>query len=201
MASILRPKIGAIQIAIVAMSTAIYTVLGVFAAGFTIVPGVTAFYTPEAFIMPAVMWFGVWGALGAFFGSILFSPFYGYGYLIGFLFGFPDMLSAVVAGIILRKLKIDLTLKNKRSFILWILIAAILGPLCEALTGLPVYIWNGWYTPQFAYTIGLAIWLFGDITAVAVIGTILMRVLSKYMIRTPLYHKGFISREGFEQKA
>jgi len=198
--SVIKPRIGAMQIAIVAMSSAIYTVLGVFAAGFTIVPGVTIFYTPEAFIMPAAMWFGVWGALGAFFGTILFSPFFGYGYLIGLLFAFPDMLSALIAGIALRKLNIDLGLRDKRSFGLWVLFAGTLGPLAEAITGLPVYIWNGWYTVEFAYTYGLAVWFVGDITAVVIIGTILMRVLSKYIMKTSLYHKGFVYRETFTEK-
>jgi integral membrane sensor domain MASE1 len=183
------------EIAIVAMSTTIYTVLGTLAAGFYIVPGVTVFYLPEAFIMAASMWFGVWGCLGAFFGSILFGPFVGIGYLIGLEFGLPNMSSSIVAGLVLRKLRMDLSLKDKKSLALWLLFAAGLGPLVEAVVGLPVYVFNGWYTWEFAYTWGLAVWLIGDVTAVAVVGTILMRVLSKYMIKTALFHKGFIHRE------
>jgi integral membrane sensor domain MASE1 len=177
------------------MSSAVYAVLGAFAAGFYVVPGVTIFYMPEAFIMAASMWFGIWGCLGAFFGTILFSPFAGFGYLVGLAFGLPNMSSSVVAGLVLRKLAIDLKLKDKRSFVLWILFAALIGPAVEAITGLPVYIMNGWYTWQLAYTWGFAVWMIGDISAVAVVGTILMRVLSKYVMKTPLFHKGFIYRQ------
>jgi hypothetical protein len=187
-------RVGAIEIALVAMCTAIYTVLGIFAAGLTVVPGVTAFYTPDAFLMPASIWFGMWGSLGAYFGSILFSPYYGYGYQIGAAFGIPDMLSGVVAGLALKRLNIDISLRDKRSFALFVLFAVFLGPIVEALTGEIVYVAIGWQTLSFAYTVGIAVWLFGDFTAVGVIGVILMRVLSKYIQRTPLYHRGYFRR-------
>ncbi|MDH2902024.1 MAG: hypothetical protein PXY39_13730 [archaeon] len=187
-------RVGAIEIALVAMCTAIYTALGIFAAGFTVVPGVTAFYTPDAFIIPASIWFGVWGSLGAYFGSILFSPYYGYGYQIGAAFGIPDMLSGVVAGLALRRLNIDFSLRDKRSLALFAVFAVFLGPIVEALTGEIIYVAIGFQTLSFAYTIGIAVWLFGDFTAVGVIGVILMRVLSKYVQRTPLYHRGYVRR-------
>jgi len=180
------------------MSTAVYTVLGAFASGISVIPGMTLFYTPAAFIYVATMWFGVWGLLGALFGSILQGPFYGYGYLIGMLFAGPDMLGALIAGIALRRkiLNFDLTLKDKKSLGLWILFAAIIGPAAEAVTGTPFFVYPlGWYTPEFAATYGVVAWWVGDFTAVVIIGTILMRALSRYMVKTSLYHKGFVYRE------
>jgi integral membrane sensor domain MASE1 len=188
-------QFGAKQIAIVAMSSAIYTVLGVFAASLLIIPGLPLFYAPEGFIVPATLWFGVWGALGAFFGSILFSPFYGYGYTVGTLFAIVDMIVPLVAGYSLRKLKIDISLKNKRSFVYFVLFGCLINVVLEALVGVYVSYSVGFYTLIFAYTYGLASWFVGSFTGTLVIGGILLRALSSYFIRSPLYHESLLPRK------
>jgi integral membrane sensor domain MASE1 len=198
---IMKPRIGAQEVALVAMSAAIYYALAVVASVIMIIPGVTLFYYPEATAMVTVMWFGIWGALAAWIGTILLSPFYGYGYPIGAMFGFFSFYGPLIAGIILRKLHIDLTLKDKRSFIWWILIAAVIAPAIEGAGGVLVFILEGWYTWQFAYTYGWFLWWFGEVTAVGIIGTILMRVLSKFIMRSSLFHKGLIYRESAEEES
>jgi len=189
-----KKRIGATEIAILAMATAIYTVLAMLNAGFTIA-GLALIYVPYAFAVVAAMWFGVWGAMGAYFGTVLMSPFWGYGYPIGAVFGVPDVLSPIIVGLALRKLSIDPTLRDKRSFFLWILIGALVAPSIEALTAMPVFIALGWYTPQYAFTYGYALYVCGDALGLIIVGTILMRALSGYMTKTSLYFKNFIYRQ------
>ena len=86
-------RIGSREIVIVALCSALYAGLGILGAIFTFAPGgVTLFYLPEIFILPAAIWFGVWGMLGAGFGTLLFSPYFGYGFLPGLLVAAADLL-------------------------------------------------------------------------------------------------------------
>jgi len=177
------------------MSSAIYTVLGTFAASVQIIPGLPMFYAPEGFIVPATLWFGFWGALGAFFGSILFSPFYGYGYTVGTLFAIVDMIVPLVAGYCLRKLKIDISLRDKRSLAYFVAFGCVVNVLLEALIGVYVSYSVGFYTLIFAYTYGLLAWFVGSFTGTLVIGGFLLRALSSYFIRSPLYHESLLPRK------
>src|SRR5437870_2606084 len=132
----LRGRVGAIQIVIVALCSAIYAVLGIAGASFTVAPGgIVIFYLPAIFIYPAAIWFGVWGVLGAFFGTLLFSPFFGYGFALGLSFAVVDMVSPTVVGLAQRSLRIDpAVVTSRRAFALFAL-AVIVGAAIDAAVG------------------------------------------------------------------
>ncbi len=189
-----KRRFGAIQLVIIAVSSALYAVLGIASATFAIAPGgITLFYLPDAYIVPASMWFGVWGALGAFFGTLLFSPFFGYGYLLGLAFAVIDISSPLIAGFMLRLFKVDASLRDKRSLGLYFAFGVILNGLVESLLGSVVMVAVGWYS-WTTVAFPALVWFTGVVSSTLIISPILLRVLTPFLSRTRLFHRGFVSR-------
>jgi len=188
-------KFGALEIIIIALSSAIYAVLGVISASFVIVPGLPLFYMPEGFIIAATLWFGGWAGIGAFFGTLFASPFYGQGYDLGVLYGLADLIVPFVGAILLRKLKVDIGLRNAKSFILFIIFGSIVNVIIEAFVGNLVSYAVGFYTLEFAFTVGVFTWFTGSFTGTAVIGGILLRALTPYFEKSPLYSPVLFKRK------
>ncbi len=187
-------SIGARQIVIVALSSAIYAVLGIAAATFSLAPGgISVFYFPAIFIYPAAMWFGVWGVLGAFFGSILFSPFFGYGFLVGVIYGVVDMISPAAVGILTRVFRVEPRIPTGRDYLLFAL-TVLIGASIEAVIGGVVTNGVGLISPD-AIPFTSFVWWTGEITAGWLLAPILLRVLTPYFQRTGLYHPKFLSAQ------
>lgn len=188
-------KFGALEVIIIALSSAVYAVLGVVSASIIIVPGLPLFYAPEGFILPATLWFGGWAGLGAFFGTIFASPFYGQGYDLGVLYGLCDLIVPFVGAIAIRKLKADIGLRNAKSFVIFVVFGTVVNVLIEAFFGNLVSYAVGFYTLQFALTAGLFAWFTGSFSGTLVIGGILLRTLTPYFEKSPLYSPVLFKRK------
>jgi hypothetical protein len=188
-------KFGALEIIIIALSSAIYAVLGVISASIIIVPGLPLFYAPEGFIIAATLWFGGWAGIGAFFGTLFASPFYGQGYDLGVLYGLVDLIVPFVGVYLIRKFKADIGLRNVKSFIVFIIFGTVVNVFIEAIFGNLVSYSVGFYTLSFALTVGIVTWFSGSFTGTLVIGGILLRALSPYFEKSPLYSPVLFKRK------
>jgi MASE1 protein len=187
-------KFGALEVIIIALSSAIYAVLGVLSASFVVVPGLPLFYAPEGFILPATLWFGGWAGIGAFFGTVFASPFYGQGYDLGVLYGLCDLVVPFVGAFLIKKFKADIGLRNIRSLAIFVLFGTIVNVIIEAFFGDLVSYGVGFYTFAFAMTIGIATWFVGSFTGTLVIGGILLRALTPYFEKSPLFSPTLFKR-------
>jgi len=190
-----RRVIGAREVVIMALCSAIYAVLGIAGAVFSIAPGgVTLFYLPAIFIIPAGIWFGVWGVLGALFGTLLFSPYFGYGFALGGALAVVDLASPGITGIATRVLKVDPVLRQLRSYITYAVIVLVAAAV-EAIVGTLVLWKAGLYSPG-AVPFGMLVWWTGDITAALILSPILLRVLTPFFKRSGLFHASFFGGQG-----
>ena len=194
-------KFGALEVIIIALSSAFYAVLGVASASVIIVPGLPLFYAPEGFIIAATLWFGGWAGIGAFFGTIFASPFYGQGYDLGTAYGLVDLIVPFVGVYALRKLKIDIALRNVKSFALFVVFGTVINVAIEAFFGNLVSYGVGFYTLEFALTVGVFTWFVGSFTGTLVIGGILLRALSLYFEKSPLYSPVLFKRKTVRTEA
>ena len=190
-----RIKFGALEVIIISLSSAIYAILGVISASITIVPGLPLFYAPEGFILPATLWFGGWAGIGAFFGTILASPFYGQGYDLGVLYGLCDLVVPFIGAYAIRKLGADIGLRNVKSFVIFLVFGTIVNVLIEAFFGDLVSYYAGFYAFGFALTAGVFFWFTGSFSGTLVIGGILLRALTPYFEKSPLYSPTLFRRK------
>lgn len=188
-------RIGATQIVIVALSSAIYAVLGIAGATFSVAPGgIVIFYLPAIFIYPAAIWFGVWGVLGAFFGTLLFSPFFGYGFALGLSFAVVNMLSPLIVGFGQRSLHIDPSVvKSRRTFVTYSVVV-IIACAIEAIIGNAV-LYAFALTSLDGLPFSTFVWWVGEITAAIVLSPILLRVLTPQFQRMGLFHDKFFGTQ------
>jgi hypothetical protein len=190
-----RARFGATQLVIVALCSAIYAVLGIAGASFSVAPGgIVIFYLPAIFIYAAAIWFGAWGVLGAFFGTLLFSPFFGYGFALGLSFAVVDMVSPAIVGLAQRGLKLDPTVTASRRAFVTFAVIVIVAAAVEAVLGNVVLL-------VFALTSfgGLAfstlVWWTGEISAGILLTPILLRVLTPQFKRMGLFHQQFFGSQ------
>ena len=188
-------KFGALQVIIIALSSAIYAVLGVISASIIIVPGLPLFYAPEGFILPATLWFGGWAGIGAFFGTIFASPFYGQGYDLGVLYGLCDLIVPFVGAYLIKRAGGDIGLRNAKSFVIFVGFGTVVNVLIEAFFGNLVSYAVGFYTLGFALTAGIFSWFIGSFTGTLVIGGVLLRALTPYFEKTALFSKELFARK------
>lgn len=190
-----RSRVGAIQIVIVALSSAIYAILGIAGATFSVAPGgIVIFYLPAIFIYPAAIWFGIWGVLGAFFGTLLFSPFFGYGFALGVSFAIVNMASPLIVGLAQRRLGVAPTVvKTRRDYVTYSVIVLVACAF-EAIIGNGV-LYAFALTSLDGLPFSTFVWWIGEITAGIILSPILLRVLTPQFQRMGLFHEKFFGTQ------
>ncbi|MEM1575460.1 MAG: hypothetical protein QW755_02585 [Nitrososphaerota archaeon] len=170
-------------------------VLALFAIILVPVPGLpsaSGFWIPAGFYFVFTLWFGVWGALGGHIATfIAMGYFSGYTLHIWLDGGLGDFIAPLVTLIIFRALKADPELKTKKDWITWI----ISVPISSLICGLWVHSVNlafGIITPPF-WWIGVITYFLGDSAAIFIVGTPLLKTLSKYVKASPVYVEGIFS--------
>jgi integral membrane sensor domain MASE1 len=182
------------EVVIVAVSSAAYAGLGILGSLFTLAPGgVTLFYLPAIFMYAAAVWFGLWSVLGAFFGTLIFAPYFGYGFLPAIPIGIADMISPLVVGLLVRNLIAgDIGLKRRRSLAIFALAVAI-GAVLEATVGEFVLVWVGLINYD-AVPWGVLIWWTGCVSAGVLFGPMLLRSLTTFLKRSGLFYDSFAGK-------
>ena len=149
--------------------------LGIVASPVAIV-GVGVLYWAEAFLVMFTLWWGIYGVVGTYVGTVL-----GAGLLTGIplvpslLFGLSDTVAAVVAFLVYRGYAGPRglspwgsdVLRNRRATVLFVLLTLIGVNAVGALLGVPTLIAFGLIpASQFAYV--LPAWMLGDALMLAV---------------------------------
>jgi hypothetical protein len=152
------------------------------------VPGGAGIWLPAGFYVAFSMWFGFWAALGGTIASVV---------TMGAVFGFgiasiPLLLTDFIEGIVpvlaFRAFRADPGLTRKRDWVLWIIIV----PIASFLDGLwhhPTQALFGATSWEFV-PVGIISYTIGDSIAVYLIGTPLLKALTRYVKATPLYVEG-----------
>jgi hypothetical protein len=186
-------EFGSRQIAIIALSTAVYSVLNWLSAAFQVVPGASLIYPATAAAIVFSLWFGVWGMLGAYFGTIIGGFAWGSAVHVNMTGGLHDMMEGLIPAIAFFSLRLDRGLRDRKSFLLYILFACILGTAVNAILGnLNYALWG--VLPLNAVPIGFWSWWLADLVAAVVLGIPILRFLTPFVERTSLYHEGFLAR-------
>jgi integral membrane sensor domain MASE1 len=185
------------EVVLVAVSSAAYAGLGILGSLFTFAPGgVTLFYLPAIFMYAGAVWFGAWSVLGAFFGTLIFAPYFGYGFLPAIPIGIADMMSPLLVGLLVRRLiRSDRGLAKTSSVVIFAVVVA-LGAVIESVLGELALVWVG-LTTYDAVPWGALIWWTGDVSAGVVFGPMLLRSLTGFLQRSGLYYESFLgTRQG-----
>jgi len=188
-----RIEFGSRQIAIIALSTAVYSLLNWFGAAFQVVPGASLIYPATAAAVVFSLWFGFWGALGAYFGTIIGGFAWGSPIYVGLTGGLHDMIEGLIPALVFYALHLDRGLRDKRSLLFYVIFGCIVGTAANAVLGnLNFVLWG--VLPLKAVLVGFWSWWAADAVAAVVLGIPLLRFLTPYVEKTSLYHEGFLVR-------
>lgn len=190
-----KKGISSMHLVISGVTAGVCIVLALFAIILVPVPGLpsaSGFWIPAGFYFVFTLWFGIWGALGGHIATfIAMGYFSGYTLHIWLDGGLGDFIAPLVTLIIFRALKADPELKTKKDWVTWI----ISVPISSLICGLWVHSVNlafGIITPPF-WWIGVITYFLGDSAAVFIVGTPLLKTLSKYVKASPVYVEGIFS--------
>jgi integral membrane sensor domain MASE1 len=192
--TVIKKGVQPIHIVILALSSAIATVLGIISVQLVpvvTIPGVSGLFLAAGFYVPFGLWWGIWGALaGGISGFLLIAI--GTPVPLAAFFFIGDFLEPFVPLVAFRVLKLDPGLRNTKSVVGYLIFGVIGGALASALVGPTGIIvtaglsMDAWW-PTFVP------WLIGDIIVILVIGIILLRVLTPVIERMPGYVKRYLS--------
>jgi hypothetical protein len=191
----MRLEFGARQIAIIALSTALYAVLNWFSAAFQVVPGASLVFPATAVAIVMTMWFGFWGALGAYFGTIIGNFAWGTSVQVSITGGIHDMIEGLIPAAVFYALNLRRDLGDRRSLAAYVVLVVIATGVNALLGNLNYVLW-GLQTVDYALTVGIWPWWLADLVAGLVLGIPLLRFLSPFVRRSGLYHRHFFARNG-----
>ena len=195
-------EFGSRQVAIASFSAAVYGILNWISAAFQTVPGASLIFPATASAVIFGAWFGVWGVIGVIIGTIVSNPAWGTPFIVGVAAAFlANDMEALIPAVLFRFLRVDPRLTNLRSVIGHLVFGVGLNTAACSVIGMLIYVAVGWYTFDFAFLVGVWMWLVADSFAALVLGTPLLRVLSPYVMRTSLYHQGFLVRRKEKRQA
>jgi hypothetical protein len=160
--------------------------------------GVGFLYWAEAFIVLFTLWWGVWGMLGTYIGTVVGAGlFTGLPLKTSLLFAVSDLVAVVVAFMIYRGYSsrhnvspfgADI-LGKTRAFWLFVLWIVIITNVIGGVVGIGALLWTGALNAS-NYLLAFGAWVIGD----AVILIIFLPVASKYL--TPILARHNLLTEG-----
>ena len=191
-----KERVTPMHLVITGITAGVCAVLALFAIILIPIPGLPAasgFWIPAGFYFVFTLWFGVWGALGGHIATWL-----GMSYFAGFTLhvwadgAVGDFIAPMVCLLLFKKLfRADPELKTRKDWVAWI----ISVPIASLTCGLWVHTVNllfGVITWPF-WWVGVITYFLGDSAAVFIVGTPLLKTLSKYAKTAPVYVKGILT--------
>jgi integral membrane sensor domain MASE1 len=176
------------------LSTVICTILSIISVQLVPVlamPGASGLFLAAGFYVPFGLWFGIWGCLaGGISGFLLIAT--GTPLPLACFFFIGDFLEAFIPLIAFRALKLDISLRDPKSFTGFIVFGVIFGSVASALIGPAGVVVTAGLHPN-TYLPTFVPWLIGDIIVIAVVGIPLLMALSPVIKKTRGYVKGYLS--------
>lgn len=188
-----RPRgIRVIHLVIIAVVAAINTIASAAATVVQPFPGKAFIYLPVA-IMPVFgIWFGPWAFIGGVLSGILYGPFWGLPPHFAFISGLSDAYLALIPWLAFKALKADPDLKTIKDYAAYFIIVVAITATSEQLVynAMCAYIF-GFITPDLLIAFTIAA-IPGALIGTFPLSLMLLKGLSGYVKRTPLYVKGWI---------
>jgi len=157
---------------------------------FTTGPGVSFFYIVVAVMIVTTLWFGMYGAIAAYAGCWL-----GSGILSGLspefclVWSIADLLQVIIPLFAFRLLGADVSLKNRRDLVVFVLFGIILNNLAGALWG-TLFLHQAGLVTAAALPLEFFTWFVGNMIITAVIVTPVLCFFTPVIRR----HELFVAR-------
>jgi hypothetical protein len=158
-----------------------------------IIPYLSTLYVGVAFQLIFGDWFGLWGGIGVFIGCAIGEVYLGFTVPFALILVVVDFLDTMLFAVGAKTLfKYNFELKSRRDWIFHIiyncLIVSAIGGIYGTLVFIYVFKFIG---PAYFWPFFLG-WTLGNFVVLIIVGTILMKFLSPYVMKTPLYVRGYV---------
>jgi hypothetical protein len=178
-----------VLMAIMAGVEAILIAFGVISV--PIVPGVSAFYPATILFVLFPLWFGVYGLGASFIAGIIGPMLTGTPIFMAlWLFAPTEVLIGIPALLIGKAFKMDVSLKSKKDWVLWITSLAI-APVPSAVYFITGMNNLGWIPLGSATTIAYIGWCVSDWILLYIFGTMFAKGATKPLKRLGLFIEGW----------
>jgi len=156
------------------------------------IPGGSGFWIPAALYFALTLWFGFYGALAGHIGTFLgMGPFFGWTFQVWADGALGDFIAPMIALAFFRASKADPELKTKKDWAVWI----VSVPISTMLASMWIHFVNlSFGTITFgAWVWGVIAYTIGDSLAVFILGTLLLKLATKWVKTSPFYVSGVFS--------
>jgi len=168
---------------------AILIAFGVIA--FPIVPGVSAFYPATILFVLFPLWFGVWGLAASFIAGIIGPMLTGTPIFMALWLHAPtEVLVGLPALFLGKAFKMDVSLKTKKDWLIWIVALAI-TPIPNSIYFISWMNSLGWIPVGDATTLAYISWWLGEWILLYIFGTIFAKGATKPLKRLGLFVEGW----------
>jgi hypothetical protein len=149
--------------------------------------GITLVYIAVAFMILFTLWFGAYGAIAAYAGTLLSGVLTTESLLqrpeIAVIWALAGLLQVLIPLVAVRMFEVDLTLRNRRDWTVILLFAVLINNLVGAAWGA--------YTLSFLGPLNIAgafaTWLVGNILITILIVPLSLRFLTEKISRSKLF--------------
>jgi len=185
---------GTAQFMVVVVSAAL-ALVGTLIGGLSItpiIPYLATLYVGVAFQLIFGDWFGVWGAIGVYIGCGIGELYLGFPVIFAFILVVVDFVQTMLFAFGGKTIKYNFGLKTARD---WVFHIIWNGPVVNSIGGVYatlvfIYVFK-FIGPAYFWPFFLG-WVAGNVVVVLIIGTILLKFLSPYVMKTPLYVRGYV---------
>ncbi len=158
------------------------------------VGGVSRLYVAVAFMILFTLWFGAYGAIAAYAGTLIGSGLLATNPAIppdvAIYWSIAGLLQVLIPLIALRTFEVDLSLENRRDWVLLLLFGVVINNVVGAAWGAyTLALGNVITSSQIGSTFTL--WLIGNIIVTAIIVPLALRHLTPKIQRSKLYVKNY----------
>jgi integral membrane sensor domain MASE1 len=154
--------------------------------------GVSVIYFAVAFMILLTLWFGMYGAISAYVGTLI-----GSGLLnpaippaVAVYWSIAGLLQVLIPLIAFRSLDVDLRLENRRDGTILILFGVLINNIIGAIWGTYTLALGGVIMPSDTISVFSA-WLLGNILVTIIIVPIVLSRVSGRIRRSKLFVKGY----------
>ena len=154
------------------------------------VAGVSTLYFAVAFMILFTLWFGAYGAIAAYAGTLIWSGLLNPAIppVVAIYWSIAGLLQVLIPLVAFRTFKVDLALENRRDWTLLLLFGVLINNLAGAA-------WGAW-TLAFGNVIAASqigsvftLWLIGNIIVTIIIVPLALRHLTPKIRKSKLFVK------------
>ena len=153
--------------------------------------GVSLVYIAVAFMILFTLWFGAYGAIAAYVGTLLAGIMSTESLLkhpeIAVIWAVAGLLQVLIPLVAVRMLEVDLTLENRRDWIIIVLFAVLLNNLVGAAWGAFTLSLLG----PVNFVMTFSTWLIGNIIVTILIVPLALRFYTKKVNKSKLLVKHY----------